>query len=263
MIPSDFILPIGPVPSLRHTSWKPPWNHEQSSSEVILPPGPIGPGFISASPFHFPAKASSFLTSGPGLGASSCWGRARIVPAARHAPARTAAIVRTFMCPPLSFECGDSTPPKPIGSFLAGLLRRLRRGPRADLGRLALEDRRPRAAFRRRLVLENVLLRRLLGDDVPGRDGPAFALRLARERPGLSLDPASPLDGHSEAVDRVLRVRALRRVVTEDPEAPGLPRRPLAERAADQVEAPLEPLAVVGRRHADGRVRRGPHLGLA
>src|SRR6476661_8227597 len=46
-----------------------PSNHSQTSVVVILPPGPIGPGFISPVPVHLPTKKPSRSFSGPGLGA--------------------------------------------------------------------------------------------------------------------------------------------------------------------------------------------------
>src|SRR5262245_12978223 len=73
MTPWPFIGPIGPLPVLLQTSCHPPSNHAQSSSPVNLPPGPNGPGFISDSPDHFPAKASSFFVSGPGFGGAAAW----------------------------------------------------------------------------------------------------------------------------------------------------------------------------------------------
>ncbi len=48
--------PQGPVPSDRQTTLKRPSNQSQVSVPVILPPGPIGLGFISPSVFPFPTK---------------------------------------------------------------------------------------------------------------------------------------------------------------------------------------------------------------
>ena len=84
---SDFIFPIAPLELSRQTIWNPPSYQEQSDSVVISPPGPQGPGDIVDSPFHFPAKTSSFLASGPGLGISVCW-LASAALAAKHTPAR-------------------------------------------------------------------------------------------------------------------------------------------------------------------------------
>src|SRR2546425_4030047 len=70
-MPSDFVGPIGPFPSERQTTAKPPSNHSQMSRLVIFPPGMKGPGFISASAFHLPTKYPSFLCSGPGFGFSA------------------------------------------------------------------------------------------------------------------------------------------------------------------------------------------------
>src|SRR6187455_775353 len=74
-MPTLFIAPIGPVPSEWQTTAKPPWNTLHSSFEVNLPAGPNGLFLASASLVHLPAKYSSFLCSGPGLGAS-LWARA-------------------------------------------------------------------------------------------------------------------------------------------------------------------------------------------
>src|SRR3972149_4523118 len=60
--------PIAPFMLLLHMMAKPPANHSHVSVQVIFPPGPIGPGFISPEPFHLPTNNPSRLCSGPGLG---------------------------------------------------------------------------------------------------------------------------------------------------------------------------------------------------
>src|SRR2546422_11669545 len=67
-MPRPWVAPAGPVPSLLHTRKNPPENHSQLELTVILPPGPIGDAFMSATSFHRPAKYASFWISGPGLG---------------------------------------------------------------------------------------------------------------------------------------------------------------------------------------------------
>src|ERR1700730_8901951 len=74
---------MAPLDVPLQTSWHPPSFHVHSSALVILPPGPNGLGFISLSPVHFPSKALSFWTSGPGLGGACC---AHTTPAARQNP---------------------------------------------------------------------------------------------------------------------------------------------------------------------------------
>src|SRR5882762_8853272 len=70
-MPSAFVGPIGPFPSERQTTAKPPSNHSQVSRLVIFPPGMKGLGFMSASADHLPTKYPSFLYSGPGFGFSA------------------------------------------------------------------------------------------------------------------------------------------------------------------------------------------------
>src|SRR5436309_8785757 len=70
-MPSAFVGPIGPFPSERQTTAKPPSNHSQVSRLVIFPPGMKGLGFVSASAVHLPTKYASFLCSGPGFGFSA------------------------------------------------------------------------------------------------------------------------------------------------------------------------------------------------
>src|SRR5262245_45060537 len=74
-MPTLFVAPIGPAPSEWQTIAKPPWKTLQSSFPVYLPAGPHGLFLACASLVHLPAKYSSFLCSGPGLGASD-WARA-------------------------------------------------------------------------------------------------------------------------------------------------------------------------------------------
>src|SRR4026208_1888798 len=68
MIQMACMSPVGPRPWGRHTRWKPPANHSQVDDPDTLPPGPIGPGFISPSLRQRPAKKLRFCCSGPGLG---------------------------------------------------------------------------------------------------------------------------------------------------------------------------------------------------
>src|SRR5215813_5918654 len=98
MTPWPFIGPIGPLPVFLQTSCHPPSNHVQSSSPVNLPPGPNGPGFISDSPDHLPAKTSSFFVSGPGLGGACCC--ASKLAATPHA-SNVSAILVLIETPPL------------------------------------------------------------------------------------------------------------------------------------------------------------------
>ena len=69
MIPRLLLGPIGVFPSDRQMTAYFPSNHVQLSDEVILPPGPIGPGFISPSTVHLPTKYPSRACSGPGFDA--------------------------------------------------------------------------------------------------------------------------------------------------------------------------------------------------
>src|SRR3989304_2931568 len=69
-MPSAFVGPIGPFPSERQSTAKPPSNHSQMSTVVIFPPGMKGFGFMSPSVVHLPTKYPSFLCSGPGFGFS-------------------------------------------------------------------------------------------------------------------------------------------------------------------------------------------------
>src|SRR3989338_367445 len=69
-MPNAFVGPIGPFPSERQSTAKPPSNHSQVSWFVIFPPGMKGFGFMSPSVVHLPTKYPSFLCSGPGFGFS-------------------------------------------------------------------------------------------------------------------------------------------------------------------------------------------------
>src|SRR5215469_5623708 len=84
--------------SVWHTTLKPPVNHSQVSVRLILPPGPSGPGFISASSVHVPTNTDSFLCSGLGCGApAGCWASTTILPTRVKATTR-ATLPRFNMC---------------------------------------------------------------------------------------------------------------------------------------------------------------------
>src|SRR5262249_53892304 len=107
--PWPFTAPIAPEPEVLQTSCQPPSNHAQSSRLVILPPGPHGPGFISASPCHLPANASSFFVSGPGFGGACCCAIANAVESPR---ASTAVKILVLMTSSLrgGFYASDAAP---------------------------------------------------------------------------------------------------------------------------------------------------------
>src|SRR5262245_50685428 len=111
MTPCPFIEPIAPLPEELQTSCQPPSNHVQSSVLVIFPPGPQGPAFISPSPCHLPANASSFFVSAPGLGgACGCCAIATAVPSPRESATIRS---RVLMKPPLC--SGFYAPVEPPG----------------------------------------------------------------------------------------------------------------------------------------------------
>src|SRR6266849_6385794 len=62
------LSPIGPFESLWQTTLNPPANHSHVSVQVVLPPGPHGPGFISPEPFHLPINTPRRFCSAPGFG---------------------------------------------------------------------------------------------------------------------------------------------------------------------------------------------------
>ena len=70
MMVSPVPSPIELLKSIRQTKKNPPSIHSHFSFSVVLPPGPIGLGFMSPSRVHAPANISSFLCSGPGFGIS-------------------------------------------------------------------------------------------------------------------------------------------------------------------------------------------------
>src|SRR5687768_9808650 len=95
------IGPLGPVPLLWHTSWKPPANQSHVSVPVNLPAGPIGDSLASPSIFHCPAKTASRLCSGPGVGFGGC----AVIPAeASTSPAAMDAMTR--IDPPSCYRQG-------------------------------------------------------------------------------------------------------------------------------------------------------------
>src|SRR5215472_13920225 len=72
MTPMAEASPIEVLASAWQTMKKFPSIHSHFSFSVILPPAPIELCLKSPSSVHEPAKTSSFLCSGPGLGASIC-----------------------------------------------------------------------------------------------------------------------------------------------------------------------------------------------
>src|SRR5580658_6520173 len=128
-----------PEPALLKSTWqtrkKPPSIHSHFSFSVIFPPGPIELGFTSPSSVQEPASMSSFLCSGPGLGALSCASAptTKTTPAARMIPARFIAFSSR------NFETG----PYPVRIDVPHREVEAARPP----GELILESRSPRAGF--------------------------------------------------------------------------------------------------------------------
>ena len=72
--------PQGDCPWPWQTTVNFPSNHSHFSVDVILPPGPISPGFISPSMAQVPTKYPSRWCSGPGFGAAGSWALAKETP---------------------------------------------------------------------------------------------------------------------------------------------------------------------------------------
>src|SRR3954462_13377921 len=70
MIASPLLGPAGDLPAERQITANPPEYHSHVSLDVMAPPGPIGPGFISPSTVHFPTKYPRRFCSGPGFAAA-------------------------------------------------------------------------------------------------------------------------------------------------------------------------------------------------
>src|SRR5688500_10364162 len=96
-MPIFLVGPIGVVPSERQITLNRPSNHSQVSEDLIFPPGPIGPGFISPSEVHLPTKYPSRPCSGPGLGACAA---ANCRPAADTTVNATSSLNGLFMVSP-------------------------------------------------------------------------------------------------------------------------------------------------------------------
>src|SRR4030095_12587324 len=196
MTPSPFMGPMGPLPVVLLRSSHPPSNHVQSSSPVYLPPGPNGPGFISDSPDHFPAKASSFFVSGPGLGGAEAWAS---MPTATPHASNTSAILDLIETPPL----------------LAGHFRGL-----------AFHRGHPVLAVLGHFELVRVGVGALLDHRVAAFVGLSAHRVLVRVRPSLAVHGSGRRLVFSHAVEPVPGVGLLRGVVAHDADTRNLSHRP-------------------------------------
>src|ERR1700758_4332475 len=104
---------------------KPPVNQLQVSVRLIFPPGPSGPGLISASSFHVPTNAASFLCAGLGWGVTGCC-VTTVIPLTRVKASPRTIFRRLDMCGSLNrrFDSGwaGSDPIAAVIESFAGVL---------------------------------------------------------------------------------------------------------------------------------------------
>src|SRR6266850_5253872 len=104
--------PIGVFPSVSQTTVNCPSNQAHLLVEVIFPPGPIAPGFISPSVVQLPTKYLSRWCSGPGLGGVGSCAKLNAVPNSETAAHTVSHSTLFFIDVPLRCRCSMVSPYK-------------------------------------------------------------------------------------------------------------------------------------------------------